>query len=92
MKQKIKEEVRYDRKCDFPARREIGWISGIAELEKPESFLEYWIIMTITYRFADISEAEDISQVIIDTLISTSSLYYKQVHLIFRIYIIECNR
>ena len=48
--------------------------------------------MTITYRFADISEAEAISQVIIDTLISTSSLYYKQVHLIFSIYIIECNR
>ena len=92
MKQKIKEEVRYDRKCDFPARWEIGWISGIAELEKPESFLEYWIIMTITYRFADISEAEAISKVIIDTLISTSSLYYKQVNLIFIIVIIECNR
>ena len=76
----------------FSSNTEIGGISGIAELEKPESFLEYWIIMTITYRFADISEAEAISQVIIDTLISTSSLYYKQVHLIFRIYIIECNR
>lgn len=35
--------------------------------------------MTITYRFADISESQAISQLVIDTLLSTSSLYYKQV-------------